>query len=208
MKIKYLQEGDEWDKTKKVTTAIGSLFDGIKAGVETAKKKKNPFEEYLDLEKNKFEYQKEQDKLRQQMQTPSAQQAIQAAQPQTDWGKMAYGDLSKTQIPSLATQPLIPQQDNTWKNNKNMRTTQYYQQGGQMGSQQEVQKFCAEMIEAGIIDEKSLQQLAQKQPETIQQLFAIWKQSGIDGVIQAIQETQKARYGAKLNRLKQLRKVK
>jgi hypothetical protein len=39
-------------------------------------------------------------------------------------------------------------------------------------------------------------------------LFAIWKQSGIDGVVKAIQETQKARYGAKLNRLKQLRKVK
>ena len=133
-----------------------------------------------------------------------------ATQPQTGWGKMIYGDLSKTQIPSLATQPLIPQQDNAWKptwQNNNKRT-QYYQQGGQMGSQQEVQKFCAEMIEAGIIDEKGLQQLAQKQPETIQQLFAIWKQSGIDGVVKAIQETQKARYGAKLNRLKQLRKVK
>lgn len=210
MKIKYLQEGGEQNPNK------GAMFANlILGGIEAAKKKKTPFEEYLDLETKKFEYQKEQDKLRQQMQTPSAQQAVQAAQPQTDWGKMAYGDLFKTQIPPLATPPILPQQEqysyNTWKptwQNKNMRTTQYYQQGGQMGSQQEVQKFCAEMIEAGIIDEKGLQQLAQKQPETIQQLFTIWKQSGIDGVIQAIQETQKARYGAKLNRLKQLRKVK
>lgn len=179
MKSKYLQEGGKQDKTKtnKTATFIDLLLDGVKTGFGATKKEDT-----------------------QQMQTPSTQQA---AQPQTDWGKMAYGDLSKTQIPSLATQPILPQ-NNTWKNNK----TQYYQQGGQMGSQQEVQKFCAEMIEAGIIDEKGLQQLAQKQPETIQQLFAIWKQSGIDGVVKAIQETQKARYGAKLNRLKQLRKVK
>lgn len=197
MKIKYLQEGDEWDKTKKVTTAIGSLLDriknGVEAGVEAAKKRKNLFDRF---EKHSLEamleYQRRQDKLRQDKLSQQMPAPVQA------------------QIPSLATPPFRQRQPqhnyNTYQNN--MSRTQYYQQGGQMGSQQEVQKFCAEMIEAGIIDEKGLQQLAQKQPETIQQLFAIWKQSGIDGVIQAIQETQKARYGAKLNRLKQLRKVK
>ena len=187
MKIKYLQEGDEWDKTKKVTTAIGSLLDriknGVEAGVEAAKKRKNLFDRFEKHSREAMlEYQRRQmqDKLSQPAPPPLATPPLRQRQPQHNY--------------------------NTYQNN--MSRTQYYQQGGQMGSQQEVQKFCAEMIEAGIIDEKGLQQLAQKQPETIQQLFAIWKQSGIDGVVKAIQETQKARYGAKLNRLKQLRKVK
>lgn len=81
-----------------------------------------------------------------------------------------------------------------------------YQQGG-ASSQNELNQFAQEIIQNQLFGEDTetkLQQLAKEQPKIIQQLFQIWKQAGIDGVIKALSQSQKAARGAKLNRIKAL----
>lgn len=81
-----------------------------------------------------------------------------------------------------------------------------YQQGG-ASSQNELNQFAQEVIQNQLFGEDTetkLQQLAKEQPKIIQQLFQIWKQAGIDGVIKALSQSQKAARGAKLNRIKAL----
>lgn len=81
-----------------------------------------------------------------------------------------------------------------------------YQQGG-ASSQNELNQFAQEIIQNQLFGEDTetkLQQLAKEQPKIIQQLFQIWKQEGIDGVIKALSQSQKAARGAKLNRIKAL----
>ena len=77
-----------------------------------------------------------------------------------------------------------------------------YQQGG--NAQDELNQFAQEIIQNQLFGEDTeakLQQLAKEQPKIIQQLFQIWKQTGIEGVVKALSQAQKAAKGAKLNRL-------
>ena len=80
--------------------------------------------------------------------------------------------------------------------------TKKYQQGG--SAQDELNQFAQDIIQNQLFGEDTeakLQQLAKEQPKVIQQLFQIWKQAGIEGVVKALQQAQKAAKGAKLNRV-------